>query len=176
MENPWKTLDLEVVYENRWLRVTHSNVINPSGGYGIYGVVHFKNIAIGIIPVDEEGYTWLVGQYRYAINRYTWEIPEGGCPEGEEPLLAAQRELQEETGLTADHWEELLRTDMSNSVTDERGIIYLARNPRPGPSAPEATEDITVRRLPLTEAIAMVRRGEITDALSVVALLWVASL
>ena len=169
--NPWKTNHQKVVYENPWIQVTHRDVTNPSGNPGIYGVVHFKNIAIGIIPLDEEGNTWLVGQYRYALGRYSWEIPEGGSPLGTEPLASAKRELKEETGLTAERWEILLETDISNSVTDEKGILYLARNLTQGHAQPEETEQLQIKKLPVQEAIKMVLRGEITDALSMISLL-----
>lgn len=170
--NPWTTLSSRLVYSNKWIELTEHEVINPSGGKGIYGKVHFKNKAIGIIPVDENGYTWLVGQFRYTLDAYSWEIPEGGGPLHESPLAAAQRELEEETGLRAGKWTELMRIHTSNSVTDEEGIIYLAEQLTEGPSKPEETEgDLIVKKLPLTEAIAMVMRGEITDSMSVAALL-----
>lgn len=170
--NPWITHRSSTQYDNPWIRVVESQVTNPSGGAGIYGVVHFKNIAVGIVPVDAEGYTWLVGQYRYTLNQYSWEIPEGGCLKGqEEPLEAAKRELLEETGLEAEQWEDLLHLHTSNSVCDEEGFAYIARGLRQGPAQPEETEDLQLRRLPLSEAVDMVRRGKITDALSMVALL-----
>src|SRR5688572_17803927 len=127
-KNPWITLSGEEKYDNRWINVTEYQVINPSGGRGIYGKIHFKNKAIGVIPVDDEGNTWLVGQYRYTLNAFHWEIPEGGAPQGEDPLEAAKRELQEETGLTATKWSVLTRLHTSNSVTDEEGIIFLAED------------------------------------------------
>lgn len=152
--------------------MTESEVTNPSGGPGIYGVVHFKNRAIGVVPLDGEGFTWLVGQYRYTLNTYEWEIPEGGCPEGESTLAAAQRELREETGLIAQHYRVLLDDlALSNSVSDERATIFVATGLTQAEAAPEETEALHVRRLPLSEAIAMVNRGEITDAISVIALL-----
>lgn len=169
--NPWSTLSLDVVYDNPWIRVTHRDVKNPAGGAGIYGVVHFKNIAIGIVPLDAEGYTWLVGQYRYTLNQYSWEIPEGGCPLGTDPLDSAKRELQEETGLSAKEWIPLLEMHTSNSVTDEYGVAYIARQLTQGAAAPEETEDLQVRRLPFQEAYQMVLDGVITDALSAIAIL-----
>lgn len=170
--NPWTTLSSRVVYSNRWIELTEHEVINPSGGKGIYGKVHFKNKAIGIVPIDENGYTWLVGQFRYTLNAYSWEIPEGGGPLNEPPLAAAQRELEEETGLRAAKWTELMRIHTSNSVTDEEGIIYLAEELSEGLNKPEETEgDLVVKKLPLTDAIGMVMRGEITDSMSVAALL-----
>lgn len=176
MKNPWTTRSIRTAYENPWIRVTHRDVINPSGGDGIYGVVHFKNLAIGIVPIDSEGYTYLVGQYRYTLDAYHWEIPEGGCPVGTEPLDSAKRELLEETGFSANNWEQLLDFHTSNSVTDEYGIAYLATDLIPGEAQPEETEQLEVRRLPLEAALALVDTGEITDALSVMALQRVALL
>lgn len=171
-ENPWVTHSTRTVYENPWIRVTESQVTNPSGNPGIYGVVHFRNRAIGVVPIDAEGHTWLVGQYRYTLGSYEWEIPEGGCPEGESSLEAAKRELREETGLIAGQYRVLLdNLALSNSVSDERATIYVATDLTQAEADPEETEALQVRRLPLEEAIAMVRRGEITDSISVIALL-----
>ena len=172
MKNPWTTLSNDEVYNNPWIQVSHRKVITPNGTDGIYGLVHFKNEAIGIIPIDDEGYTWLVGQYRYTIEEYSWEIPEGGCPIGTEaPLDTAKRELLEETGLRAAHWEQILDFHTSNSVTDEVGKIYIARGLTQGEAEPEHTEDLKVKRLPLSEALEMVFRGEITDLMSVAGLM-----
>lgn len=170
-ENPWKTLESRLVYENPWISLTEHSVINPGGNPGIYGVVHFKNRAIGVIPLDEEGYTYLVGQYRYALHLYSWEIPEGGGPLEEDPLEAAKRELREETGLEADHWEQILTLHLSNSVTDELGIIYLARGLHPGESEPEDTEALHVQKVHFDEVYGRVLSGEITDSLTVAAVL-----
>ncbi|WP_027328214.1 NUDIX domain-containing protein [Marinimicrobium agarilyticum] len=167
----WQRKSSRCVYENPWIKVSHEEVITPAGSDGIYGVVHFKNTAVGVIPIDGEGNTWLVRQTRYTMGEYTWEIPEGGCPKHEETLVAAKRELQEEVGLEAQHWEVLQRLQLSNSVTDETAVIYLARDLSVVDQALEDSEDIEVMKLPLTEAIAMVDRGEITDAISVAALL-----
>lgn len=169
--NPWQTLSERTAYENAWIRVSHREVLNPAGGPGIYGVVHFKNVAIGVVPVDEHGFTWLVGQYRYTLGRYSWEIPEGGCPLGTSLLESARRELLEETGLTASLWTPLLEMHVSNSVTDEYGVAYLAQGLSLGESEPEETERLEVKRVPLEEAIGMVLEGEITDALSMAALM-----
>lgn len=171
--NPWTTLETQLVYDNKWIQVTHRAVLNPAGNPGIYGVVHFKNLAVGIVPLDEEDHTWLVGQYRYTLNAYTWEIPEGGCPAGEDPLAAAQRELSEETGLQARHWHQILDIHPSNSVTDEVGLAFLARGLTLGEAAPEETEQLQLRRLPFATAVDMVLSGAITDALSMAALLQV---
>lgn len=168
--NPWQTLTRHVAYDNPWIRVEHCDVRNPSGGAGIYGVVHFKNTAVGIVPLDAEGYTWLVGQYRYTLEQYSWEIPEGGALGGD-PLDAAQRELLEETGLRAKIWTPLLELHTSNSVTDEYGVAYVAQDLEQGESQPEETEQLHVRRLPFSETVDMVMRGEITDALSMISIL-----
>lgn len=167
----WKTRATHCVYDNPWIRLTHNDVITPAGTEGIYGVVHFKNTAIGVLPLDHDNHTWLVRQSRYALGISTWEIPEGGCPPGEQPLMAAQRELEEETGLLAREWQELLTLHLSNSVTDEKAMVFIARDLYPGTQALEPTEDIEVKRLPFSEALAMVLAGEITDAISVAAIL-----
>ncbi len=169
--SPWQTLSGTRIYENPWITLTEYPVINPGGGHGIYGKVHFKNLAIGVIPIDEEGNTWLVGQYRYPLGAYSWEIPEGGGPLTEDPLESAKRELREETGLTATSWTEIQRLHLSNSVSDELAIIYLAKGLSYGTAEPEETEDLTVRKLPFREAYTMVINGEITDSLSVAAIL-----
>ena len=172
IKNPWTTLSGELKYENRWIKVTEYQVINPAGGRGIYGKIHFKGKGIGIIPVDNEGNTWLVGQYRYTLNEFHWEIPEGGAPLDEDPLAAAKRELKEETGLTANKWTRLLRINTSNSVTDEECIIFLAEELQEGESELEETEaDLKVRKVPLKEALDMVVRGEIADSMSMMGLL-----
>ena len=169
--NPWQTLSSEVRYDNAWVTVTHREVVNPSGGRGIYGVVHYKNLAIGILPVDAEGNTWLVGQYRYPTQHYSWEIPEGGGDPAIDPLVSAQRELREETGIEASDWRLLLHMELSNSVSDELAYVYLATGLSYGEASPEETEALASRKLPLAEAIGMVLDGRITDAISVAALL-----
>lgn len=169
--NPWKTLSSEKIYDNPWISLTEHQVINPGGGNGIYGEVHFKNLAIGIIPLDEEKNTWLVGQFRYPLKQYSWEIPEGGGKLNEDPLVSAKRELLEETGIDAAEWQEIQKIHLSNSVSDELGIIYLARQLSFGKSSPEESEDLIVRKLPFETAYQMVLNGEITDSLSVAAIL-----
>ena len=167
--NPWRTVSSRRVYENPWISVREDQVVRPDGEPGIYGVVHYKNIAVGVLPIEDD-HTYLVGQYRYPLERYSWEIPEGGCPEGEEPLGAAQRELREETGLEARRWQMLGEAYLSNSVADEYAVWFLATGLVPGERRPEGTEKLSVRRLPLREALAMALNGEITDALSLVAI------
>jgi 8-oxo-dGTP pyrophosphatase MutT (NUDIX family) len=169
--NPWQTQSSQTVYDNPWIRVREDQVIRPDGQPGIYGVVHFKNRAVGIVAIDREEHVFLVGQYRYPLERYSWEIPEGGCPEGEEPLTTAQRELQEETGLRAREWKRLGEADLSNSVSDERAIWFLATDLVQDQASPEETEILETRRVPLQQALEMIDRQEITDALSVIALL-----
>jgi 8-oxo-dGTP pyrophosphatase MutT (NUDIX family) len=177
MKNPWTTLSGETKYDNKWITVTEHQVLNPAGGKGIYGKVHFKNKAIGIIPLDADGNTWLVGQYRYTLNEWSWEIPEGGGPMDEESMLSAQRELKEETGLTAAKWQLLMRFHTSNSVTDEVGYIFLAEELTEGENQLEETEaDMKVMKLPFAEALQMVLKGEITDSMSVAGILRVAFL
>jgi 8-oxo-dGTP pyrophosphatase MutT (NUDIX family) len=170
-DNPWQTLSSERRYDNPWIEVTHHEVVNPGGGRGVYGTVHFKNLAIGVIPLDEAGNTWLVGQYRYPIRRYTWEIPEGGGPVGTDPEQSARRELREEAGIEAEKLELLVEMDLSNSVTDERAIVYLATELSFVDAEPEETESLTLRKLPFDEAYVMVIDGRITDSLSVAGIL-----
>ena len=170
--NPWTTLSSRSVYRNAWIHVREDQVRNPSGGHGIYGVVEYQNRAVGVIPVDERGWTWLVGQYRYTHDRYEWEVPEGGCPAGEELLACARRELREETGLIAASYEPLLsELQLSNSVSDERAWLFVARGLTQLDAEPEETEALAVWHLPLREAVAMAADGRIRDAMSVAGLL-----
>lgn len=170
-KNPWQTLRKKPIYQNPWIIVEEHDVINPAGKEGIYGQVSFRNKALGIIPIDDEGYTWLVGQYRYTLNAYSWEIPMGGGPLEEDILESAKRELKEETGISAAHWQQIMRIHTSNSVTDEEGYVYLARELTFGKTEFEDTEQIAIKRLPFTEAIEMVMNGDITDCISVAGLL-----
>ena len=170
-ENPWKITSEKAVYDNPWINLTEYKVINPSGNPGIYGKIHFKNIAVGVIPLDDEMNIHLVGQYRFVIDQYSWEIPEGGGPIGIEALDSAKRELIEETGLKAESWTELLRMHLSNSVSDELSIIYLARNLAQFEALPEDTEQLVIKKVPVDEAYKMVCDGEITDSMSVAGIL-----
>jgi 8-oxo-dGTP pyrophosphatase MutT (NUDIX family) len=169
--NPWKTLASRAVYENPWIGVREDTVIRPDGSPGIYGVVHFKNRAVGVLPVDRDGTIWLVGQYRYPLDAYSWEIPEGGSPETESPEETAKRELREETGLVAGRLELVATSHLSNSVCDEVGYVFRATELSEGADDQEGTERIVVRRVKWEEALRMVKAGEITDSLSVIAIL-----
>lgn len=173
--NPWKKLSARPVYDNPWINVEEHQVLNPAGKPGIYGRVHFKNKAIGIIPINENNETWLVGQYRYTLDVWSWEIPEGGGALDTDPLISAKRELKEETGLEASKWTRLGRAHLSNSVSDEEGILFVAENLTQGKFAREETEaDMKIKKIHLKDAVDMVVKGEITDSLSVIGLLMIA--
>ncbi len=169
--NPWTITDQRQVYDNNWIGLTEFDVINGSGGKGIYGKVHFKNYAIGIVALDEAYNTWLVGQYRFPLDAYSWEIPEGGGALEQEPLDSAKRELLEETGMSATNWTEIQRMHLSNSVSDECAIIYVATGLTMGQAQPEETEQLTLRKLPFKEALDMVLSGKITDSMTVAGIL-----
>jgi ADP-ribose pyrophosphatase len=166
--NPWDTLESEVVYTNNWIDLRHNQVVNPAGNEGIYGVVHFKNIAAAIIPLDVEQNTYLVGQYRYPLNEYSWELPMGGSPLLENVLDGAKRELLEETGLIAKKWTEIAKIHTSNCVTDELGYVFLAENLTQNIAVPEETEILVVKKLPFKEVLEMAESGQITDSISLV--------
>ena len=174
MEGRFVRHSRRVAYENAWITVWHDDGSRPDGSPGIYGVVHFENLAAGVIAFDVEDRIVLVGQYRYTLDRPSWEIPEGGVPPTETPLEGIQRELREETGLEASEWRELGRLDLSNSVTDEEAVLFEAHGLHHGEAAPEPTESIAIRWVPFDDAVAMVRAGAITDAMSVAAILRVA--
>jgi 8-oxo-dGTP pyrophosphatase MutT (NUDIX family) len=169
--NPWKITAEKNIYDNPWINLTEYQVINPSGNPGIYGKVHFKNFAIGIIPLDDEMNTYMIGQYRFAPGCYSWEIPEGGGPLETDPLESAKRELLEEAGLKAEEWTEVLRMHLSNSVSDELSIVYLARGLKQFEPEPEDTEKLTIRKIPFAELYQKVYSGQITDSITVAAVL-----
>ena len=171
LKNPWKVISEQKIYENPWISLTEFAVINPGGGKGIYGKVHFKNLAVGVIVMDEEKNTWLVGQYRFPTDQYSWEIPEGGCPEGTDPLTSAKRELKEETGLVATNWQPVLQMHLSNSVSDELAIVFLATGLSQEEAEPEESEQLQIKKIPFREACQMVEDGVITDSISVAAIL-----
>lgn len=171
LPNPWITHSTERIYDSPWIGVTKHEVTNPNGYPGTYSVVHFKNLAIGVIVLDDENNTWLVGQWRYPINRYSWEIPEGGGNPEVDPMESAKRELMEETGITANKWEKILEMHLSNSASDEHCILYLARELTLGTAHPEDDEALEVMKIPFEEVYQLVNDGKITDSLTVAAVL-----
>jgi 8-oxo-dGTP pyrophosphatase MutT (NUDIX family) len=164
---PWRRCARRVAYQNPWLTVWHDDVVRPDGSPGVYGVVHFASLAVGIVALDADDRVVLVGQHRYPLDIYSWEIPEGGVPAGEDPLDGAKRELLEETGVVAASWREIGRFHLSNSVTDEAGILYLATDLAQEAAAPEATEELAVRWVPFEKALAMTLDGRISDAMAI---------
>jgi ADP-ribose pyrophosphatase len=169
--NPWTTLTSQPIYDSAWIGVTKHDVLNPNGNPGVYSVVHFKNIAIGILPLDKDHNTYIVGQYRYPLKQYSWEIPEGGGKLDVDPLDSAKRELHEETGITAGKWTKIQEMHLSNSATDEFCILYVAQDLSYGESEPEDDEKLEVRKLHFDELYNMVVNGEVTDSLTVAAVL-----
>lgn len=169
-ENPWKTHSSREIYSNPWITLTEHAVTNPGGGRSLYSKVHFKNLALGIIPIDENLNTWLVGQYRYTLDEYSWEIPMGGGLVGMDKIESAKRELKEETGLTAQKWTEIIKIHTSNSVSDEIGYAYLAEELTEGEPEFEETEQLEIKRIHFLDAVKMCDSGEITDSLSVAAI------
>ena len=169
--NPWVRRSRQTAYENPWIEVWHDEVTRPDGGDGIYGVVHFRSRAVGAIVLDADDRVLLVGQYRYTLERYSWEIPEGGSPLDEDPLDGIMRELLEETGYVASEWRELIRFTVSNSVTDEDAVMFVATDLDEGEASPEPTEELAIRWVPFDEALAMIDRGEIHDVITQTALL-----
>lgn len=168
---PWALHSRITRFENPWLRLDDFAVTRPDGKPGEYGVVHFKNTAIAILPVFDDGTTVLVGQHRFPHDRYSWEVPEGGGRLEEDPLEEARRELAEETGLRARHWQDMLRIDLSNSVSDESAIGFIATGLSQGEPDPEGTEELRIRRLHFCDAVDEAVSGKISDALSVAILL-----
>ena len=168
--NPWTILNSKLVYENKWLRLDEHKVIDPNGNDGIYSVVHFQNLAIGILPLDEEYNTWIVGQYRFPLKEYSWEIPEGGGDMKMNPLESAKRELLEETGIKAKDWMLIQQMNTSNSATDEIALIYIARKLTFHNPEPEETEALQVMKISFDELYYKAMKGEIKDGITLVAI------
>jgi 8-oxo-dGTP pyrophosphatase MutT (NUDIX family) len=170
---PWRAGVERLVFENGWIRVTDQTAVAPTGRPAHYGVVHFKNVAIAVLPVHEDGTVTLVGQHRFPARDYSWEVPEGGSPHGEDPLDGAKRELAEETGLVAADWREIMQAQLSNSVTDERMVGYLALGLSEAAEAvaPDETEAIALARVPFRQALEAAVAGQMTDMLTVAMLL-----
>jgi 8-oxo-dGTP pyrophosphatase MutT (NUDIX family) len=164
---PWLRRSRRIAYENPWMTVFHDEVDHPDGTEGIYGVVHFANLAVGVVAIDAADNVALVGQWRYTFDEESWEIPEGGVPPTESPEAGARRELREETGIRAATWREIARYRLSNSVTDEAAVLYLATDVEIGTAAPDPSEELTVRWVPFDEVLRMTFDGRITDALTV---------
>ena len=167
---PWRRRTRRVAYENPWITLDHDEVDRPDGSPGIYGVVQFANHAAGAVVLDDDDRIVLVGQHRYTLDAWSWEIPEGGVPAGETPLEGIQRELREETGVEATDWREIGRLHLSNSITDEAATLFAARAIRLGPAEPDPSEQLGTRWVPFEEALAMTLDGRITDAMSVAAI------
>jgi len=167
----WKTLESKIVYDNPWITLREDRVTNPGGGQNDYQHIHFKRKAVAIVPLDEDGNTWIVGQDRYTLGEYSWEVPMGASNAGEEPVETATRELREETGLAATGMTSLMRLHTSNSITDEEGFVFVAEGLSEGDTEFDETEVLEVRKLPLAEVVDMIRRGDMTDAISVAAIL-----
>ena len=172
--SPWSRISRTLAYENAWIQVFHDEVIRPDGKPGVYGVMHPRTHAVGVVALDDDDRVLLVGQYRYTLERYSWEIPEGGVPIGDDLLEGAHRELAEETGYRAKSWSELLRFSLSNSTTDETGALYLATDLIEGQAHPDETEDLALRWLAFDEALAQVRTGELFDSMTQMGILWLA--
>lgn len=171
---PWQILDEKMIHETPWIRIDHHDVLTPAGTPGIYTTVDFKNWAIGIIPIDDEGYTYIVGQYRFPLQEYSWEIPEGGGGKEATLLASAQRELREETGISAEHWEMIYEFNTSNSITNERAFVFLATGLSFGEAHPEENEELETRKIHFSELVDMVYRNEVKDSLTIIGVLMAA--
>ena len=162
--NPWTVLSQRVAYDNNWIQVIEHDVLNSAGNPGLYGVVHVKSLAVGVLPIDDDGAIYLVGQYRFPGGYFSWELPEGGGAMDVPAEISGARELREETGLTAACWHQFLRMDLSNAISDERAVGLIAWGLRQFAPEPEEDEKIMVRRVPFGKALAMALSGEIVDS------------
>jgi len=168
LKNPWKILSRSLKSENKWFSVCEDQVIQPDGQPGTYNVVSAGRLATGILPMWLDGTITLVGQYRYPLKEYSWEIPEGGGAFDVDPEVTARRELKEETGIEAGRCTYLGRIHTSNCFMDEVCHIFLAEDLTQGEATPDPQEVPQTRRLPLKDAVEMASNGKITDAISVV--------
>ena len=169
--NPWIVNGTRRAFQIDWFDIDEHDVIRPDGAKGYYGVVRVKRLAVGALPIEADGSVHLVGQWRFPLGRYSWEMPEGGGEPGEDALVCAKRELAEESGLSAGAWTRVLEMDLSNSLTDERAVIFLATDLKHGQSAPEATEVLQHRQAHFLDVLARVADGRIRDAMTVAAVL-----
>lgn len=170
--NPWSVRSSEIRYENPWISVRHDEIIDPSGRTGVYGVVSPRNLALGVLPILDDGSVLLVGQYRYPLDRYSWEMPEGGGAKDVDPLVSIARELREETGHEASSWLAVMDMALSNSVTDEWARCWVAWGLRlhEAGAEPESTEDLAIWHVPYPEVVEMVWSGKIFDSMTVATL------
>lgn len=168
---PWRSQSTRIVYENPWLALTEHEAVAPTGAPALYAAVRYRNLAIGVLPLHDDGSVTLVGQHRFPLADYSWELPEGGAPMGEDPLDGARRELAEEAGLAASDWRQVLRFQLSNSITDERGFGYVALGLSPTPVAPDPTEVFQIVRRPFAELLDLAVRGRLQDMITVALLL-----
>jgi 8-oxo-dGTP pyrophosphatase MutT (NUDIX family) len=169
--NPWTVKRVTRPFENDWFSIDAHDVVRPDGADGTYSVIRVRRMAVGVLPIDDAGRVHLVGQWRFPLGRYSWEMPEGGAEPGEDALECARRELEEETGLSAQTYLQILEMDLSNSLTDERAVLFLATDLREGQSNPEAVEVLQRRTAPFADVLARVVDGRIRDSLTVAAVL-----
>ena len=171
--NPWRRMSRRIAYDNPWIRVYEDDVVTPAGTPSIYGVLSQKHIAIGVLPLEDNGDVWLVGQWRYALDQFSWEAPEGGGRLNADPLDEAKRELLEETGLEAKNWAQIADLHMSNSTSDERALCFLATGLKrvADQTLDDAEADMQIARIPFADALERALNGYITDAMTVAMLL-----
>jgi ADP-ribose pyrophosphatase len=163
LSDPFTIIASKIAYENAWIKVEHQEIIRPDGAPGVYGIVHFANRAVAVLPLEANGDVWLVGQWRRPLNAWSWEIPEGGVPFDEDLEAGARRELEEEAGLIAGTFLKVLEFDTSNCVTDEVGTSYIAYDLTQGTLAPDPTEVLSLRRVHFTDLLAEIDQGLIRD-------------
>jgi 8-oxo-dGTP pyrophosphatase MutT (NUDIX family) len=171
--NPWTTKSSRIAYQNRWIRVREDRVIRPDGQPGVYGVVEVPP-SVGIVAINQKDHVVLVGQWRYTLNRYVWEIPRGGSDGHPDLMAVAQRELVEEAGVEAEHWQSLGTVDVCTGVTTDVQHLFLATSLRSSEAHHDAEEQIDVDWHPFEHVLEMTMAGQITEVCSVAAILKVA--